>query len=72
MTSSFKNTKVKLDLLTDIDKLLKLKKSIRSGTCRAFHRFLKANNKYMKDYDKNIHGQWHKSLKIHLDLVKVL
>ena len=27
--------------------------SNRGGICHAIHRFTKANNKYMKDYDKN-------------------
>ena len=25
----------------------------KGGTCHAIHRYTKANNKYMKDYDKN-------------------
>ena len=29
-------------------------KSIRGGICYAIHRYAKANNKYMKSYDKNI------------------
>ena len=29
------------------------KKVIREGTCHAIHQYLKAHNKYMKDYDKN-------------------
>ena len=33
--------------------LLMLKKGIRGGICHAFHRYVRANNKYMKDYDKN-------------------
>ena len=44
-----KKNKVKLDLLTDIDMLLMVEK----GICHAIHRRVKANNKYMKDYDKN-------------------
>ena len=33
--------------------LLMVKKGIRGGTCHAIHRYTKANNKYMKNYDKN-------------------
>ena len=48
-----KNTGVKLKLLTDIDVLLMIENSIRGGMCQAIHRYAKANNKYMKNYDKN-------------------
>ena len=53
MTTSFKKTKVKLGLITDADMLLMVEIGIRVGICRAFYRYEKANNKYMKDYDKN-------------------
>ena len=53
MASAFKNTKVKLDLLTDIDMLLMVEKSIRGGICNAIYQYAKANNKHMKDYDKS-------------------
>ena len=33
--------------------LLMSDKGIRSGICDAIHQYAKANNKYMKDYDKN-------------------
>ena len=51
--SVFKNIKVKLDLLANIDMLLMVEKSIRGGICHAFYRHSKANNNYMEDYDKN-------------------
>ena len=30
-----------------------VEKGIYSGICHAIHRYAKANNKYMKNYDKN-------------------
>ena len=30
-----------------------VQKGIRGGTCTAVHRYAKASNKYIKDYDKN-------------------
>ena len=37
--------KVKLELLTDIDMLLMVKKGIRGGICNAIHWYAKANHK---------------------------
>ena len=51
--AALKKTEVKLELLTDIDMLLMVEKGIRGGICNAIHRHAKADNKYMKDYDKN-------------------
>ena len=53
MASSLKKTEVNLNLLTRTDLLLMTEKGIRDGICHAFHRYAKANNKYIKDYDKN-------------------
>ena len=33
--------------------LLMAEKGTRGGICQAIHRYGKANNKYMKNYDKN-------------------
>ena len=33
--------------------LLMVENDIRGGRCHAIHRYAKANNKYMKDYDEN-------------------
>ena len=53
MASSLKKTKAKLDLLTDIDMLLMVGKGIIGGLYHSIYRYAKANNNYMKDYDKN-------------------
>ena len=49
-----KKTGVKLELLTDIDMLLMVQKDTRGGMCQSTQRIAKANNKYMKDYDKKM------------------
>ena len=54
LQARLKKTKAELELLTDIDMLLMVKKGIRGGICQALHRYTKANNKCMKNYDKNI------------------
>ena len=41
-------------LKTDIDILLMVAKDTRGGICQAIHRYAKANNKYMKNYEKNM------------------
>ena len=43
--AALKKAKTKLDYLTDIDKL--------EGICHSIQVYANANNKYIKDYDKN-------------------
>ena len=48
-----KKTEVKLELSTDGDMLLMVEKGIRGRICHVIHRYAIANNKYMKDYNKD-------------------
>ena len=48
-----KKAEVELELITDVDMLLMVEKGIRGGICHVIHRYVKANNKYMKDYNKD-------------------
>ena len=48
-----KKANVKLELLTYYDMLLMVGEGIRGGICHSIHGHAKANNKYMKNYDKN-------------------
>ena len=51
--SCLKKTGVELELLTDPDMLLMVEKGIKGGICHAIYRYAKANDKYIKKYDKN-------------------
>ena len=48
-----KTEEKKIELLAGVDMLLMIENGIRCGICYAIYRYAKANNKYMKDYDKN-------------------
>ena len=54
----FKKTGLKLELLTDYHMLLMIEKEIRGGICQAAHRYFKANDKYMNNYDKKIDSSY--------------
>ena len=49
-----KKTRVKLELLTYINMLLMFEQGIREGIFQAIYRYATANNKYMKNYNKNV------------------
>ena len=53
-----KKTKVELELLTNIDILLMVKKGVRGGICHVTHRYAKANNKSMKNYDRDMESSY--------------
>ena len=51
--AGLKRTKVKLNLLFDIDMLLTVEKGIRGEMHHAIQRYVKADNKYMKNCDQD-------------------
>ena len=53
-----KKTGIKVELIIDYDMLLMIEKGIRGRICQATHWYAKANNKYMKNYNKNIESSY--------------
>ena len=53
-----KKTEVELESLTDYNMLLMIEKGIRGGICQATHRYAKANNKYMNNYNEDIESSY--------------
>ena len=58
LQACLKKTGVKLELLADNDMLLMVEKGTRGGISHETHRYTKANNKYMKNYEKNIESSY--------------
>ena len=48
-----KKANIELELLTDYHVLLMVEEGIRGGICHSIQRYVKANNKYMKNYNKD-------------------
>jgi len=49
-----KMTKIELDLITDIDMALFIEKGLRGGISYIAHRYARANNKYLSDYNPKL------------------
>ena len=58
MTNMLKKTNVNLELLTDVDMQLMIRAGTKGGMCQSTHRYAKANNKYMKNYDKSFESSY--------------
>ena len=56
--AALKKTKVKLDLITDIDMILFIEKGMRGGISYIAHRHAKANNKYLPDYNPELEDSY--------------
>ena len=49
IANNFKKTRVKLELLADIKTLLLVQKRANGGICHSTNKYVKDNDKYMKD-----------------------
>ena len=58
MASMLRKTNVNLELLADVDMLLIIESGIRDGKCESVHRYAKANNKCMNNYDKSLKSSY--------------
>ena len=57
-----KKTNIKLELLTDYDMLLMVEEGITGRICHSIHRYAKANNKYMNNYNEDEESSYIKYL----------
>ena len=53
-TAMLKLTKVKLELLTDVDMLSMFEEGTGGGISQAIHKYATANNKYKKNFNKRV------------------
>ena len=53
-----KMTKIELDLITDIDMILFIEKGLRGGISYIAHRYARANNKYLPDYNPEVEDSY--------------
>ena len=53
-----KMTNIKLELMTNVDMFQFIEKGVRGGVSYIANRYGKANNKYMKDRDKNVQSEY--------------
>ena len=60
MANLFKKdkSKVKIELLTNIDMLLIVEKGTGGGIWHLIHQYVKTNNEYMKSYDKDMESSY--------------
>ena len=52
MASMLKKERCKTRAVNYVDMLLMVEKGIRGGMCHAIHKYAKANNKYVTNYNK--------------------